>query len=68
MFIESSVSSRGIEAVREAVRARGFEVIIGGTLYGDALGEPASATGSYLGMLRHNTDTIVEALTNYGGS
>ena len=62
LFIESSVSPRGIEAVREAVRARNFEVVIGGTLYGDALGEPGTPVGAYLGMVRHNIDTIVTAL------
>lgn len=62
MFIESSVSPRGIEAVREAVRAQGFEVTIGGTLYGDALGRADTPEGTYLGMVRHNIDTIVDAL------
>ncbi|MFQ5569916.1 MAG: metal ABC transporter solute-binding protein, Zn/Mn family [Rhodothermales bacterium] len=62
MFVESSVSPRGIEAVREAVRARRFDVAIGGTLYGDALGAPGTPAGTYLGMVRHNIDTIVEAL------
>ena len=68
MFIESSVSPRGIEAVREAVRARGFEVTIGGTLYGDALDAPGTPAGTYLGMLRHNTDTIVAALADGSSS
>ncbi len=67
MFIESSVSPRGIEAVREAVRARGFEVAIGGTLYGDALGGPASDAATYLSMVRHNVDTIVDALLETRG-
>lgn len=62
MFVETSVSARGIQAVREAVRARGFEVAIGGTLYGDALGDPETPEGRYLGMIRHNIDTIVTAL------
>ena len=62
MFVESSVSPRGIEAVREAVRARDFDVAIGGTLYGDALGEPGTPVGVYLGMVRHNIDTVVAAL------
>ena len=64
MFVESSVSPRGIQALREAVRARGFEVTIGGTLYGDALGSPDSQAATYSGMVRHNVDTIVEALTD----
>lgn len=64
LFIETSVSPRGIEAVREAVRSRGFEVSIGGTLYGDALGDPGTPAGTYLGMMRANIDTIVASLTN----
>ena len=62
MFVESSVSPRGIEAVRAAVRARGFDVEIGGTLYGDALGEVGSGAETYPGMVRHNIDTIAAAL------
>ena len=63
LFIETSVSPRGIEAVREAVRARGFDVQIGGTLYGDALGSPGTPEASYLGTVRANVDTIVRGLT-----
>lgn len=62
LFVESSVSPRGIEAVRQAVRSRGFEVSIGGTLYGDALGDEGTPEGTYLGMMRHNVNTIVESL------
>jgi manganese/zinc/iron transport system substrate-binding protein len=62
LFIESSVSPKGIEAVREAVRSRGFDVSIGGTLYGDALGNPETPAGTYAGMIRHNIDTIVSSL------
>jgi manganese/zinc/iron transport system substrate-binding protein len=63
MFIESSVSPRGIEAVKEAVRARGFDVRIGGNLYSDSLGDPDGPDGTYIGTVRHNIDTVVEALT-----
>jgi manganese/zinc/iron transport system substrate-binding protein len=62
LFVESSVSPRGIEAVREAVESRGFQVTLGGTLYGDALGDPGTPTGTYVGALRHNVDTIVGGL------
>lgn len=62
LFVESSVSPRGIQAVREAVRARGFEVRNGGTLYGDALGDPGTPAGTYAGMMRHNVETIVSSL------
>lgn len=63
LFVESSVSPRGIEAVIEAVRARGHEVRIGGNLYSDALGDPGTPEGTYTGMVRHNVDAIVNALT-----
>jgi manganese/zinc/iron transport system substrate-binding protein len=62
MFVESSVPARSIEAVREAVRARGFEVEIGGNLYSDALGGADSGADTYEGMIRHNVSTIVGAL------
>ncbi len=62
LFVESSVSPKGIQAVREAVRSRGFDVEIGGTLYGDALGNRDTPAGRYAGMIRHNVDTIVASL------
>lgn len=62
IFVESSVPIRTAEAVRAAVRARGGAVRIGGSLYSDALGDPGTPEGTYVGMVRHNIDTIVEAL------
>ncbi len=62
MFVESSVPARSIEAVRAAVQARGFDVKIGGNLYSDALGGVGSGAEDYVGMIRHNVDTIVGAL------
>jgi manganese/zinc/iron transport system substrate-binding protein len=62
LFIESSVAPRTIEAVRAAVKDRGFEVKIGGELFSDAMGTTGTAEGTYAGMVRHNIDTIVKAL------
>lgn len=62
VFVETSVPPRYIEALREAVRARGYNVDIGGDLFSDALGDPATPEGTYVGMVRHNIDTIVTAL------
>ncbi len=62
LFVESSVSPRSIEAVREAVRARGYNVQMGGSLYSDALGTPGSGAETYIGMMRANVRTIVAAL------
>ncbi len=62
MFVETSVSPRTIEAVQAAVRDMGGEVAIGGQLYSDAMGEAGTPEGTYLGMFRHNVDTVVAAL------
>ncbi len=63
VFVETSVSPRTVEALQEAVRSRGFRVEIGGNLYSDAMGNPGTPEGTYIGMVRHNIDTIVSALT-----
>ncbi len=62
IFVESSVSPRTIEAVQEAVRSRGWDVRIGGSLFSDAMGSPGTPEGNYVGMVRHNVDTIVQGL------
>ena len=62
IFVESTVSDRYLRALQDAVEADGQRVAIGGQLYSDALGEAGSPSGTYLGMLRHNVDTIVAAL------
>jgi manganese/zinc/iron transport system substrate-binding protein len=63
IFVESSVPPATIEAVQEAVRDRGFDVVIGGQLFSDAMGAAGTPEGTYLGMVRFNTDTIVGALS-----
>ena len=62
VFVESSIPQRNVEAVQEAVRARGWEVRIGGSLFSDAMGTTGTPEGTYVGMLRHNIDTIVGSL------
>ena len=62
IFVESSVSSRSIEAVRKACESRGHSVAIGGQLFSDAMGPAGTPEGTYTGMVRHNVKTIVEAL------
>ncbi len=46
----------------EGSKARGHEVVIGGSLFTDAMGQEGTPEGSYIGMIRHNVDTIVGAL------
>jgi len=62
LFVESSVSPRAIEAVKAAVKSRGFEVSIGGEIFSDAMGDAGTPEGTYIGMIRHNIDTIAAAL------
>jgi manganese/zinc/iron transport system substrate-binding protein len=62
MFVETSVSPRAIEAVREAVQARGFDVRLGTQLFSDAMGDPGTPEGTYPGMIRHNVQAIVDGL------
>lgn len=62
IFVESSVPQATIEAVQQAVRAKGHEVAIGGQLFADAMGASGTLEGTYLGMVRHNVRTIVAAL------
>lgn len=62
IFIESSVPDQGVQAVIEATAARGHTVTIGGEIFSDAMGAEGTEEGTYLGMIRHNIDTIVEAL------
>jgi len=62
IFVESSIPKRAINAVQDAVQDLGGKVDLGGELYSDALGAADGAAGTYLGMVRTNTNTIVAAL------
>ncbi len=62
VFVESSVSQRALQAVIEGAKARGHDIRIGGALYSDALGASDSPAATYMGMIRHNVDTIVNGL------
>lgn len=62
IFIESSVPRRTIEALQQAVLSKNHEVVIGGSLYSDALGDTHTVEGTYIGMFLYNVNTIVNAL------
>jgi manganese/zinc/iron transport system substrate-binding protein len=62
VFVESSVSSRNVEALVEGCDARGHRVVVGGELFSDAMGRIGTPEGTYIGMVRHNIDTIIKAL------
>jgi manganese transport system substrate-binding protein len=58
VFCESTVSDAPLQQVVEATGAR-----FGGTLYVDSLSEEGGPVPSYLALLRHDADVIVEGLT-----
>jgi manganese/zinc/iron transport system substrate-binding protein len=62
IFVETSVSSRSIDAIIEGCREKGWQVSIGGSLYSDAMGEEGTKEGTYIGMVDANVRTIVNAL------
>jgi manganese/zinc/iron transport system substrate-binding protein len=65
VFVETSVADKNIRALIEGAAARGHEVKIGGELFSDAMGEPGTYEGTYIGMIDHNATIIARAL---GGS
>ncbi len=62
VFVESSVSDRNIRALIEGAAARGHDVVIGGELFSDAMGEDGTYEGTYIGMIDHNATVIAAAL------
>ncbi|WP_170425715.1 metal ABC transporter solute-binding protein, Zn/Mn family [Ruegeria arenilitoris] len=62
VFVESSVSDRSMRALIEGAATKGHDVAIGGELYSDAMGEPGTYEGTYVGMLDHNITVIAGAL------
>lgn len=62
IFLETSVSSKNVEALQESVRAKGWEVKIGGALYSDSLGDEKEGTQTYIKTVQANVNTIVEGL------
>lgn len=62
VFVESSVNQNSIKAVIEGAANAGQEVKLGGELFSDAMGEAGTPEGTYLGMYRHNVETIYQAL------
>ncbi len=62
VFVETSVPERNIRSLIEGCKARNHTVTIGGELFSDAMGKPGTPEGTYVGMIHHNVEIIVEAL------
>jgi manganese/zinc/iron transport system substrate-binding protein len=62
VFVETSVADKNVRALVEGSKARGHNVIIGGSLFSDAMGQGGTYEGTYIGMIDHNVTTITNAL------
>jgi len=59
IFVESTINPKLIKQL-----ADDNGVPIGGELYADSLGKPGTEAGTYIGMIKSNTDVIVKALSS----
>lgn len=57
VFIETSVNPKLLEQISSETNAK-----IGGTLFSDSIGNEDSPEGTYIGAVKHNVNTIVNAL------
>ena len=62
VFVESSVSDKSLKAVIESCKKNKHNVKNGGMIYSDALGKKGTPEGTYIGMVKHNVNTIVGKL------
>ena len=62
IFVENILSDQSLKAVAEGCRSRGWDVQVGASLYTDALGEKGSGAEVYIGMMRHNVQSITQGL------
>lgn len=58
VFIESTINPKLLQQV-----ASDNKIAIGGKLYSDSLGDQDSPANTYLNMVKHNTDVIVQGLS-----
>lgn len=63
VFIESTINPKLLNQV-----ASDNNISIGGKLFSDSLGDKDSPANTYLNMIRHNTEVIVNGLTSTAGS
>lgn len=64
VFVESSVPQKSVRSLIEACADQGHTVNVGDQLFSDAMGPKGHRDGAdtYIGMVKYNVDTIVEAL------
>lgn len=68
IYTETSVSKKAINAVLEGCKSRNHQLIIGGSLYSDAMGPQDTVEGTYIGMVNANVSIIVSGLSRNSDS
>ena len=58
VFIESTINPKLLQQLSSDLK-----ISIGGKLFADSLGDEESGADTYINMLKHNTNTIVQGLT-----
>lgn len=64
IFSESSLGGSTVQLIQTIAKETG--VSVGEELHSDSLGAPGSGAETYIGMMKHNTSTIVAALKGSG--
>jgi len=62
VFVETTVADKNVKALIEGAASAKHYVDEGGTLFSDAMGEPGTYEGTYIGMIDHNVTLITRAL------
>jgi len=62
VFVESSVPHQNVENLIDLCERRGHKLVRGGEVFSDAMGNEGTPEATYVGMMRYNVKTIVEAL------
>ncbi len=58
LFVESTINPKILQQI-----AQDNDIVVGGELFADSLGDTDSEGATYVGMLRHNAQTIARALS-----
>jgi manganese/zinc/iron transport system substrate-binding protein len=62
VFVETTIPEQSVRALIAGADARGHDVVVGGSLFSDAMGRPGTYEGTYVGMIDHNVTVIARAL------
>lgn len=62
IFLEHSVAPQSIEKLKNMCIQSDYNIVIGGTLYSDALGAVNSPASTFVDYMNHNSKTIIKAL------